>query len=90
MQIYEKNDNKWIVCHNKDYVFRNMSYKASKYLLTHEIEKCEQRDLNKQTEQFTNSLTLNDFIKCFNAECKENLTECTVRAMKHAIEASPF
>lgn len=31
-------------------------------------------------------LTLKDFIKGFNEKNKENLTETTVRAMKHAIE----
>lgn len=87
----EKDDSKWIICHNEDTAFRNLSYKASKYLLAHEVEKYEQKDANEQhatvsPEDLKKSLTLKEFIKGFNEKYKENTNESTIKAMKHAIE----
>lgn len=57
------------------------------------MEKYEQKDSNEQQavispEELKKSLTLSDFIKGFNEKFKENITESTVRAMKHAIEVN--
>ncbi|XP_065358412.1 meiosis regulator and mRNA stability factor 1 [Calliphora vicina] len=91
VEVYQKDESKWIICHNGDTAFRNLSYKASKYLLAYEMEKYDQKDSNEQQavispEELKKSLTLSDFIKGFNEKFKENTTESTVRAMKHALE----
>lgn len=95
LQVYEKDDSKWIICHNKDTAFRTISYKASKYLLVNEIDKYEKKDSNEHLiiitpEDLRKSLILSDFIKGFNEKYKENTTESSIRAMKHALEVGLF
>lgn len=75
------------MCHKGDTAFRTLCYKAIKYLLSHEAEKIEQKDLKDQ-EDPKYVLTLQDFIDNFNEKNKDEITENTIKAMKHAIEAS--
>ncbi|XP_046812509.1 uncharacterized protein LOC111675277 [Lucilia cuprina] len=92
VEVFQKDDSKWIICHNNDTAFRNLCYKASKYLLAHEVEKFDQNNQNNEQQvqvspdELNKSLTLSEFIKGFNEKFKENTTESTIRAMKHALE----
>ncbi|XP_075149215.1 meiosis regulator and mRNA stability factor 1-like protein [Haematobia irritans] len=85
VETFEKDDCTWIICHKADNAFRTLCYKASKHLLSHEAEILDHKD-SKDLENSKNLLTLNDFIKNFNEKNNDDLTECTVRAMKHAID----
>lgn len=79
-----KGECSWIICHGEDKSFRNQCYRACKYLLALEGEKCEQKGETIEAEK--TQLTLKNFISNFNEKYKEDLTETKLRAMKHAIE----
>ncbi|KAL9929562.1 meiosis regulator and mRNA stability factor 1-like protein isoform 1-T3 [Glossina fuscipes fuscipes] len=84
VELIMKGESSWIICHGEEKSFRNQCYRACKYLLALEGEKCELKGENFEAEK--TQLTLKDFISNFNEKHKEDLTETKLRAMKHAIE----
>ncbi|KAH8263710.1 hypothetical protein KR044_012743, partial [Drosophila immigrans] len=80
VEVVHKEQATWLVCHSDDMEFRQLCYRASKQLLQRETLP------PAKPEAKLEPLTQAQFLADFNAKHKQQLTDSTLSAMRHAIE----
>ncbi|ALC40415.1 CG17018 [Drosophila busckii] len=81
VEVLSKDQATWLICHHDDLEFRQLCYRACKQLLQREAATAD-ADSSSELEP----LSQEQFIAEFNAKHKQQLTESSLQAMRHAIE----
>ncbi|XP_023161530.2 meiosis regulator and mRNA stability factor 1 [Drosophila hydei] len=84
VELVNKEQATWLICHNDDAEFRQLCYRACKQLLQREA--MPKAVPAESTAAKPEPLTQAQFLSDFNAKHKVQLTESALHAMRHAIE----
>ncbi|KAH8376689.1 hypothetical protein KR093_000896, partial [Drosophila rubida] len=80
VEVLHKEQATWLICHSDDMEFRQLCYRACKQLLQRDPLPPAKPDPKQEP------LTQAQFFVDFNAKHKQQLTDSTLSAMRHAIE----
>nr|XP_032293408.1 meiosis regulator and mRNA stability factor 1 isoform X2 [Drosophila virilis] len=87
VEIVHKEQATWLICHNDDVEFRQLCYRACKQLLQREaMANTAAAPGEPASPPKPEPLSQAQFASDFNAKHKQQLTESTLHAMRHAIE----
>ncbi|XP_067620766.1 uncharacterized protein Marf1 [Eurosta solidaginis] len=94
IELTDKEKIQWITCHREDAAFRSQCYRACKLVVTYEASaQTSPDDSSESTASSTDSkksqcknYALTSFMEEFNKMYEDNISESSVRAMKHLIE----
>ncbi|XP_034100773.1 meiosis regulator and mRNA stability factor 1 [Drosophila albomicans] len=80
VEVLHKEQTTWLICHSDDMEFRQLCHRACKQLLQRDSSSPVKPDVKQEP------LTQAQFLEDFNSKHKQQLTESTLSAMRHAIE----
>ncbi|XP_052855193.1 meiosis regulator and mRNA stability factor 1-like isoform X3 [Drosophila gunungcola] len=92
VELKQKDQTIWLICHNNDLEFRLLCYRACKYLVQRDLSASvlspatNYANLGTQSSLLPRASQKTQFISEFNAKHKIQITEQALLAMRHAIK----
>ncbi|XP_030377881.1 meiosis regulator and mRNA stability factor 1 [Scaptodrosophila lebanonensis] len=84
VEVVQKEQATWMICHNDDLEFRQLCYRACKHLLQREATLT--KKATSESSQQSQPLSTDQFMHEFNVKYKMQLTSSSLLAMRHLIE----